>query len=78
MKVKSSLTSKVLLNGFKKATEKAYGSVLKPVEGTMLTVIRETTEEGLKKSSIIQQHFSIFELAEKFTRKGFVITLQIN
>ncbi|MDJ1649051.1 DAK2 domain-containing protein [Mycoplasma phocimorsus] len=33
-----------LLIGFEEATKKAYASVLKPVEGTILTVIRETYE----------------------------------
>ncbi|QBF34927.1 DAK2 domain-containing protein [Mycoplasmopsis phocirhinis] len=59
-----------LLNGFKKATEKAYASVLKPIEGTILTVIRETTEEL---SKIIDKNTTFqvfFELAEKFARKS--------
>ncbi|MCS4536903.1 MULTISPECIES: DAK2 domain-containing protein [unclassified Mycoplasma] len=59
-----------LLNGFKKATEKAYASVLKPIEGTILTVIRETTEELTK---IIDKNTTFevfFELAEKFARKA--------
>ncbi|MBU4689928.1 DAK2 domain-containing protein [Mycoplasma zalophidermidis] len=59
-----------LLNGFKKATEKAYGSVLKPIEGTILTVIRETTEE-LEKIVDKKTTFEVFfELAEKFARKS--------
>ncbi|WP_029608411.1 DAK2 domain-containing protein [Mycoplasma simbae] len=59
-----------LLEGFKKATEKAYGSVLKPVEGTILTVIRQTTEE-LEKIVDNSTTFEVFfELAEKFARKA--------
>ncbi|WP_027334239.1 DAK2 domain-containing protein [Mycoplasma elephantis] len=43
-----------LLVGFREATKKAYASVLKPVEGTILSVIRETTEilEKFKKSNV--------------------------
>ncbi|VEU60977.1 kinase [Mycoplasmopsis bovigenitalium] len=67
---KKSVDIKGLLDGFKKATEKAYGSVLKPVEGTMLTVIRETTEQ-LEKIVDNSTTFEVFfELAEKFARKA--------
>lgn len=52
-----------------KSNWKKHGSVLKPVEGTMLTVIRETTEE-LEKSSIIQQHLKYFWTCWKFARKA--------
>ncbi|UUD36876.1 dihydroxyacetone (glycerone) kinase, DhaK2 subunit [Mycoplasmopsis californica] len=43
-----------LLVGFREATKKAYASVLKPVEGTILSVIRETTEalEKFKNSDV--------------------------
>lgn len=40
LKAKSSLDIKGLLDGFKKATGCLHGSAFKPVEGTMLTVIR--------------------------------------
>lgn len=36
------------INGFSMAAKTAYDSVLKPVEGTILTVIRETAEELAK------------------------------
>lgn len=41
---KKTASTKDLVNAFKSAHQKAYGAVLKPVEGTMLTVIRETAE----------------------------------
>ncbi|QKT05634.1 DAK2 domain-containing protein [Mycoplasma sp. OR1901] len=44
-KNKQSLNLDSLLKAFRSATESAYKSVFKPVEGTMLTVIRETTED---------------------------------
>ncbi|TQC54098.1 DAK2 domain-containing protein [Mycoplasmopsis mucosicanis] len=66
----SSVDVQGLLDAFKKATEKAYSSVLKPIEGTILTVIRETTEE-LEKIVDSSTSFSVFfELAQKFARKA--------
>lgn len=59
-----------LLEGFRQATKKAYSSVLKPIEGTILTVIRETTE-NLEK--IVTKETSLeefFEHAVKFARKA--------
>lgn len=42
-----------LIKGFELASDKAYRSVLKPIEGTLLTVIRETNE-AIKKLNISQ------------------------
>lgn len=39
-----SVSAKELLKGFEGAAKKAYSAVLKPIEGTILTVIRETYE----------------------------------
>ncbi|MGY5139332.1 DAK2 domain-containing protein [Mycoplasmopsis gallinarum] len=59
-----------LLKGFQEATKKAYGSVLKPIEGTLLTVIRETTE-NLEKAINNQTTFEeFFNLAVDFARKS--------
>ncbi|ENY69390.1 Hypothetical protein, putative kinase [Metamycoplasma auris 15026] len=41
-----------LVKGFEEASKFAYNAVLKPVEGTILTVIRETSE-GLKENVLI-------------------------
>lgn len=38
------LSPKNVIQGFQQASENAYKSVLKPIEGTILTVIRETAE----------------------------------
>ncbi|UUD34786.1 DAK2 domain-containing protein [Mycoplasmopsis caviae] len=59
-----------LLNGFKEATKKAYSSVLKPVEGTILTVIRETTEELEKQVSESTSFEEFFTMAKSFARKA--------
>lgn len=56
---KTDINAFELLVGFREATKKAYASVLKPVEGTILTVIRETTEalESLKSKNISISEF---------------------
>ena len=40
-----SLTSEVIVNALKNGKESAYNAVMKPTEGTILTVIRETSEK---------------------------------
>ncbi|QNM93942.1 DAK2 domain-containing protein [Mycoplasma sp. Pen4] len=45
---KNTLDTAGLILAFQKATERAYKSVFKPVEGTILTVIRETSENLTK------------------------------
>ena len=44
IKDKQELVLVDIVNAFKKGTERAYKAVLSPVEGTMLTVIRESSE----------------------------------
>lgn len=44
---KAAITPKVFADGLKKGTEIAYAAVLKPKEGTILTVIREMAEEAV-------------------------------
>ncbi|MGL5520125.1 MAG: DAK2 domain-containing protein [Metamycoplasmataceae bacterium] len=65
------ITSKNFLEGFKKAKELAYSSVLKPIEGTILTVIRETYE-GLEKIKITDniEITEIFKIAMELSRKS--------
>lgn len=59
-----------LVSAFRAATSKAYDSVLKPVEGTILTVIREVTEDLEKKVSPITEIEEILTLAFEFARKS--------
>ncbi|WP_029513485.1 DAK2 domain-containing protein [Mycoplasmopsis primatum] len=56
------------IKGFRSATERAYQSVLKPVEGTILTVIRETTENLEKNISNIKSFEQLLDLAKEFSR----------
>lgn len=44
---KASITAEDLANAMQKATDKAYGAIQKPVEGTILTVVREAAEAAL-------------------------------
>ncbi|ADN69105.1 DAK2 domain-containing protein [Mycoplasmopsis fermentans] len=65
-----SVDIKGLLEGFKQATKKAYSSVLKPVEGTILTVIRETTEALEKEVNNKTSLEEFFKLAKNAARKA--------
>ncbi|QDF65037.1 DAK2 domain-containing protein [Mycoplasma nasistruthionis] len=60
-----------LLSAFKNATERAYKSVFKPVEGTILTVIRETTENLVKEFKNQEvSYLTFFAKALEFMRKA--------
>ncbi|QKX40772.1 DAK2 domain-containing protein [Metamycoplasma hominis] len=59
-----------LVNAFEMAAKSAYGAVLKPVEGTILTVIREVSE-GLKNQVVVDTTIEeVFEIAVKLARKS--------
>ncbi|PTX61235.1 hypothetical protein C8P63_10729 [Melghirimyces profundicolus] len=47
---KAELTAREFAHGLKRGTETAYKAVIKPVEGTVLTVAREAAEKGVKMS----------------------------
>ncbi|MDK2819619.1 MAG: DAK2 domain-containing protein [Mycoplasmataceae bacterium] len=59
-----------IIAGFKEASKMAYASVINPIEGTILTVIRETYENLDKKIKSSMNIIDIFELALKFARKS--------
>lgn len=59
-----------ILIGFEKASEMAYASVINPIEGTILTVIRETYENLSKTITPSMNTIEIFELALKYARKS--------
>ncbi|VEU71150.1 DAK2 domain-containing protein [Mycoplasmopsis glycophila] len=68
---KEVLTTNELIIAFEEAAKRAYKSVFKPVEGTILTVIRETSE-NLRKE-LWDKELSILEFFEnvvKFARKS--------
>ncbi len=61
---------KNIVHGFKEASKMAYDSVINPIEGTILTVIRETYENLEKNIKPSMNIIEIFELALKYARKS--------
>ncbi len=59
-----------LVEGFKKAQEYAYKSVMKPIEGTILTVIRMTSENLSATITPSNDILTVFEKAVSFARKS--------
>ncbi len=63
------LTTEILANGFKKAADKAYQAVMKPVEGTILTVAREVGEKAVEVAENEDNHvkllIEVIKTAEK-------------
>lgn len=53
---KSSISPRELANGLRAGSETAYKGVVKPVEGTILTVIREAADNALR-AAAVQQDF---------------------
>ena len=63
LKDKINADTKVIAEAFKEGVNKAYASVVNPVEGTMLTVIREATENAinnLEKNESIGDFFDYY------------------
>ena len=63
LKDKINADTKVIVEAFKEGVNKAYASVVNPVEGTMLTVIREATENAinnLEKNESIGDFFDYY------------------
>ncbi|BAP39390.1 DAK2 domain-containing protein [Metamycoplasma canadense] len=69
-KDKKEIDSQDLIKGFEEASIYAYKAVLKPIEGTILTVIRETAQ-GLKESTLIDTTITeVFKTALQLARKS--------
>ncbi|WP_330463309.1 DAK2 domain-containing protein [Metamycoplasma gateae] len=65
---KKEINSYDLVKGFEEAAKNAYKAVLKPIEGTILTVIRQTAE-GLKENILIDSDITdVFRMAVKLSR----------
>nr|WP_307919618.1 DAK2 domain-containing protein [Mycoplasmopsis bovis] len=65
---KNEVTVLEFVQGFQSATKRAYESVLKPVEGTILTVIRETSEQLAKNVNDETTLEQFFEMAKNYSR----------
>ncbi|WP_033161135.1 DAK2 domain-containing protein [[Mycoplasma] collis] len=59
-----------VVEAFSNATKKAYEAVLQPVEGTILTIIRETTEELEKTVTPNTDIESLFKIAIEAAKKS--------
>ena len=73
LKDKINADTKVIAKALKEGVNKAYASVVNPVEGTMLTVIREATENAinnLEKNESIGDFFDFYlnEMKSSFNR----------
>ncbi len=66
-KGKTELTSADLCVAFKDAADTAYSAVLKPVEGTILTVIRKIADKGMEYA---HEDLDMIELMNLLIRKG--------
>ncbi|MGL5205341.1 MAG: DAK2 domain-containing protein [Metamycoplasmataceae bacterium] len=62
------IETKDIIKGFEQASKMAYASVINPIEGTILTVIRETYENLEKNIKPNMNIIQIFELALKYAR----------
>ncbi|MDN4592437.1 DAK2 domain-containing protein [Polycladomyces subterraneus] len=58
---KATLTARDLALAFQKGVETAYKAVIKPVEGTILTVAREAAEKGLMRMSQTNDVVAVME-----------------
>ena len=67
---KDSANSFEIVNAFKLAKEYAYKSVMSPIEGTILTVIRETADNLDRTVTASNSIEDIFTLAAKFARES--------
>lgn len=71
---KTELNIKDLINSFKEATEIAYKSVVQPVEGTILTVIRCISEELEKKQDEFKTVEEVFKVINTVAKKTLDLT----
>ncbi len=66
-KGKTELTSSDLCVAFKDAADTAYSAVLKPVEGTILTVIRKIADKSME---YVHEDLELIELMKLLIKKG--------
>lgn len=59
---KEELTSKDIANALKSGSETAYKAVIKPIEGTILTVVRESSEFAISKADSVEDVIEFMEL----------------
>lgn len=66
-KGKTEMTSSDFCHAFKEAADTAYSAVLKPVEGTILTVIRKIADKSME---YVNEDLDLIELMKLLIKKG--------
>lgn len=70
---KATLTGKDFAAGYASGAQTAYKAVMKPTEGTILTVVRESAKAGIEKADetddIVEILATIYEAAQKALKK---------
>lgn len=69
-----SINAKQLADAFKRGVDTAYRAVIKPVEGTILTVARESAEAGIKRSWKTEDPVEIMEAILKEAKASLART----
>jgi len=77
LKGKSKLKVKDLASALNKASEVAYHGVLKPVEGTILTVSREAAEKALAEADSAADLVELFEITIKAAEESLERTPEL-
>lgn len=67
---KNELTSKDLANALKLGSDTAYKAVIKPIEGTILTVVRESSEFAISKAKEVENVVEFLELVIEEANKS--------
>lgn len=71
---KQQLTAKTLADALASGVETAYNAVMKPVEGTILTVAREAAKAALKSAKSTDDAVIVMDAAVKAARKALAKT----
>jgi len=77
LKNKRKMEKSDLANALKKASEVAYHGVLKPVEGTILTVSREAAEKAEAEVESVQDVLELFEITIKAAEESLERTPEL-
>lgn len=71
---KQQINARQLADAFQRGVETAYKAVIKPVEGTILTVAREAAEAGMKRSWSTEEPLVVMETVLKEAKRTLART----
>ncbi|MFW5961962.1 MAG: DAK2 domain-containing protein [bacterium] len=77
LKYKRTMSANDLANALEKASEVAYHGVLKPVEGTILTVSREAAEKAAAEADSVQDLLELLEITIKAAEESLERTPEL-